>query len=340
MAVMAAVMMLACHAAAQNKSSFNVALFGKVDTLRGAQINVISGVTTKEMRGMSIAGLLASSKGKAYGVQMAAGMNSVDGEMRGLQISGVTNIARRANGVQISGLSNACTSPMRGIQISGITNIAMGVKRGIQLSAVSNVCSNYMRGIQTALYNYADTLNGWQLGVINTCVSHPRGVQVGLINVSRDTIAHKVGLVNVNPLTKVDIIVGGGSATKTNLGVRFRNRSTYSIIGFGTHFMGFDDDFSGAIYYRLGQYFTLGQRWSLSGDVGYCHVETFTKNSNDGPKRLCSMQVRLNVDYAINKTLGAYASVGYGDTRYYHHFTTYKQRMMGEAGLTFRLARR
>ena len=84
----------------------------------------------------------------------------------------------------------------------------------------------------------------------------------------------------------------------------------------------------------------LGQRWSLSGDVGYCHVETFKKNSNDGPKRLCSLQVRLNVDYSINKTLGAYASVGYGDTRYYHHFSKYRQRMMGEAGLTFRLARK
>ena len=337
---MAAAALLAYHATAQERSTFNVSLFGNVDTLRGAQINVISGVTNKEMRGVSIAGLLASSKGKSYGVQISGGLNSVDGNMRGLQMAGVANIAHYANGVQIAGLSNACTSPMRGIQISGITNIAMGVKRGIQLSVVANVCSEYMRGIQTAMYNYADTLNGWQWGVINVCMSHPRGVQVGLINYSRDTIAHKVGLVNVNPLTRIDVMAGGGTSTKTNVSLRFRNRSTYSIIGFGTHFMGFDDDFSGALFYRLGQYVMLGQRWSLSGDVGYCHVETFKKNSNNGPKRLCSLQVRLNVDYSINKTLGAYASVGYGDTRYYHHFSKYRQRMMGEAGLTFRLARK
>lgn len=340
MIAMVAVLMVACHAVAQERSSFNVSLFGNVDTLRGAQVNIITGVTNKEMRGVSIAGLLASSKGKAYGVQLSGGLNSIDGDMRGVQMAGVGNIAHNANGMQIAGLSNACTSPMRGIQISGITNIAMGVKRGIQLSAVANVCSEYMRGIQTAMYNYADTLNGWQLGVINACISHPRGVQVGLINYSRDTIANKVGLVNVNPLTRIDLMVGGGTSTKTNVALRFRNRSTYSIIGFGTHFMGFDDDFSGALFYRLGQYMMLGQRWSLSGDVGYCHVETFKKNSKDGPKRLCSLQLRLNVDYSINRTIGAFATVGYGDTRYYHHFTKYRQRMIGEAGLTFRLARK
>ena len=90
---MAAAALLAYHATAQERSTFNVSLFGNVDTLRGAQINVISGVTNKEMRGVSIAGLLASSKGKSYGVQISGGLNSVDGNMRGL------HIAHYANGV-------------------------------------------------------------------------------------------------------------------------------------------------------------------------------------------------------------------------------------------------
>lgn len=48
-----------------------------------------------------------------------------------------------------------------------------------------------MRGLQIGAYNYADTLNGSQIGLFNACISHPRGVQIGLLNYSRDTTAHK-----------------------------------------------------------------------------------------------------------------------------------------------------
>ena len=143
------------------------------------------------------------------------------------------------------------------MQLSGITNVAMGVKRGMQISGVANVCSSYMRGIQISAYNYADSLNGWQIGLVNSCYSHPRGWQVGIINYSRDTKVHKLGLVNVNPLTRVDLMTFAGSSSKLNMAVRFRNRRTYNIIDVGTHYMGFDEDFSGGVYYRIGQYFTL-----------------------------------------------------------------------------------
>ena len=114
---------------------------------------------------------------------------------------------------------------------------------------------------------------------------------------------------------------------------------TGNIIGVGTHFMGFDEDFSGALFYRVGQYFTLHSRWSLSGDLGYFHVETFQKNSDEAPERLFSLQARLNVDYQLTRIIGAFASVGYGNTRYYKHAKLYRQRMLAEMGFTFRLVK-
>ena len=265
------------------------------------------------------------------------GIVSRQDSMRGLQFGLAATLAdEQTKGVQIAGFSNMSASALRGLQLAGITNLSMGVERGLQFSGIANVASGYMRGGQMAAYNYADSLNGSQVGLINVARSHPRGWQVGLVNITRDTVAHKIGLVNLNPRTVVDFMLYGGTTTKGNVAVRFRNRSTYSIIGLGTHYMGLDKKFSGAVFYRLGQYFRTGERWSLSGDIGFYHIETFESSGSTSPKRLYSLQARINADYQISKRIGAFVSVGYGDTRYYHHSTRYKNRLLFEAGLTIR----
>ena len=306
---------------AQGYSCGNVSLFCSPDTLRGVQIGAFSSVVRQQMRGVSLAGII----------------NSVGDDMRGVQISGVSNVVKGGNGVQLSLFNNVSSSPFRGVQLSGLSNISMGMKRGLQIAA-ANVSSSYMRGMQLGGYNYADTLNGSQIGLFNVCLNHPRGVQIGVINYSRDTVAHKIGLVNVNPKTRIDYMFYGGSATKANLAIRFRNRSTYNILGIGTHYFGFDEKFSGALFYRIGQYFQLSPKFSLSGDLGFYHVESFQEHSQDKPERLYSLQARINADYQLGRYTSAFASVGYGDTHYYHG-GRYRRRAIVEAGLAVRLQR-
>lgn len=306
---------------AQGYSCGNVSLFCSPDTLRGAQIGAFSSVVRQQMRGVSLSGII----------------NSVGDDMRGVQISGVSNVVKGGNGVQLSLFNNVSSSPFRGVQLSGLSNVSMGMKRGLQIAA-ANVSSSYMRGLQLGGYNYADTLNGSQVGLLNVCLSHPRGVQIGVINYSRDTVAHKIGLVNVNPKTRIDYMFYGGSATKANLAVRFRNRSTYNILGIGTHYFGLDEKFSGALFYRIGQYFQLSPKFSLSGDLGFYHVESFQEHSQDKPERLYSLQARINADYQLGRYTSAFASVGYGDTHYYHG-GRYRRRAIVEAGLAVRLQR-
>lgn len=303
-------------------SSGNVALFGDVDTLRGVQMGSFSATVRRQLRGVNIAGVV----------------NAVGSDMRGVQISGVSNLLQSGNGVQVAMFNNVAGEGFRGIQLSALSNISLGMKRGMQIGG-TNVCSSYMRGVQTGFYNYADTLNGSQIGLLNVCVAHPRGVQIGFINYSRDTLAHKIGLVNVNPNTRIDIMTYGGTATKTNLAIRFRNRSTYNIIGVGTHYFGLDKHFSGALFYRIGQYFNITPRFSLSGDLGYYHIESFEENSNSKPERLFSLQARLNADLILGNYTSLFATVGYGDTRYYNHARRYRQRAIFEAGLAWRLSR-
>ena len=196
-----------------------------------------------------------------------------------------------------------------------------------------------MSGLQWGAFNYTDSLNGVQVGAFNVARKRPRGWQIGLINLSYDSIGHKIGLVNINPMTDIDVMAYGGSSTKTNLAVRYRNRSTYNIIGVGTHFMGLDSKFSGALFYRLGQYWQLSPRWSVSGDIGYYHVETFSKDNTQKPERLYSLQARLNADYQFSQKYGAFASVGWGLTRYYDRNETYRNRPLFELGLTYRQPR-
>jgi len=277
-----------------------------------------------------------SVKAQNFPVGIVSGQDSV----KGFQLGLISSVATDGGyGVQLSGVSNTSAHTFNGLQLSGVTNITNGMERGLQLSGLLNVSSAMMAGWQLGTFNYTDSLNGAQIGLLNIARKRPKGWQVGLINISYDSIGHKVGLVNVNPMTDIDIMLYGGSSTKANIAIRYRNKSTYNIIGVGTHFMGLDSKFSGAVFYRLGQYVQLTPKLSLSGDIGYYHVETFEKNSNDKPERLYSLQARLNADYQISRKFGAFASVGWGLTRYYDHNETYRNRPLVEVGLTYRQPR-
>ncbi len=317
-------------------SKMNLGLLSNTDSLSGLQLGILTSVVRREMDGVNIGGLYTLTGGDATGLQICGVINSVGREMRGLQLAFVNNTANILNGFQIAGFTNISTTPFHGVQLSAITNISMGVKKGLQLSAIANVSSSCMRGLQIGAYNYTDTLNGSQIGLMNVCISHPRGVQIGLLNYSRDTVANKIGLVNINPKTKIDIMYYLGTSSKLNFALRFRNHSTYSIIGIGTHYMGLNEHFSGALFYRIGQYFNIAPKWSVSSDIGYYHIETFQENSADKPERLYSLQLRVNADYQIIPYLSAFASIGYGDTRYYNHSHEYRNRAIFEAGLSWR----
>lgn len=303
--------------------NINVGIVGSTDTLSGFQQQLLMALTT----------------GDACGIQIGGLFNAVRGRMTGLQVSGVSNIAASVRGVQLSGLSNILLTPLRGMQISTLTNISMGVGRGMQFAGIANINSGNMHGVQAGAYNYTDTLQGLQLGLINVSQTHPHGMQIGIINFSRDTQARKFGFVNINPQTDIDFLVFAGNTSKLNSALRFRNHTTYSIVGIGTHYMGLDSKFSGTIFYRLGQYFRLSPKWTVSGDLGYFHIETFEKNSTEKPERLYSLQTHINLDYQINRRLGAFVSIGYGDTCHYYHNEHYRQGLIAQAGFSFRYQR-
>ena len=295
----------------------------------------------KGIKILAIAAMMALASSHVCAQHFPIGIVSTQDTVKSVQLGIISSVATDGGrGLQLSGVSNTSAHIFNGLQLSGVSNITTGMNRGLQWSGILNVSSGMMRGWQLGAANYTDSLNGMQLGIINVARKRPKGWQIGLINLSYDTIGHKIGLVNINPTTDIDIMVYGGSSTKTNLAVRYRNHSTYNIMGLGTHFMGLDSKFSGAIFYRLGQYWQVSPRWSLSGDIGYYHVETFSKDNTVKPERLYSLQARLNADYQISRKFGVFASIGWGLTRYYDRNETYRNRPLVELGLTYRQERK
>ena len=263
------------------------------------------------------------------------GFVNIADSIKGVQLSPVSNIAEHASGLQLSGFSNVAYDGMKGVQLSALNNIVIGEANGLQLTGFTNQNVGTLKGVQMAFRNETDTLSGVQIGFFNITRDYQKGVQIGLVNYSRDTQSKRYGLINVNPNTHIDVMAFAGTSSKANMALRFRNRSTYNIIGAGTHYMGLDDKFSGTIFYRIGQYFQLTPKLSLSGDVGFFHIETFQEHSTEAPERLYSLEGRLNLDYQLNKKWGIFGTVGYGDTRYYHHHESFRHRMIGEVGLTY-----
>ena len=281
--------------------------------------------------------LMAGTAGAQHGLSIDIGSNHAEDSTRVSHFSiGLNNHTDTLRGAQLNAISSISLSPLQGLQLAACANISRGMRAGLQLAGLLNVTEGYMHGMQLGAYNYADSVRGTQMGIINVAHSHANGWQVGVINYTHDTIVHKIGLINVNSKTVVDFMAYVGTGTRFNAAVRFRNRSTYNILGAGTHYTGLDDKFSGALFYRVGQYFRLSPRWSVSGDVGYYHLETFHHHNAEAPDRLFSLQARLNADYRISRMIGVFASIGYGDTRYYRYARPYRDRPFFETGLTFR----
>ena len=192
--------------------------------------------------GLQVAGF--SNSGSADGIQLAGYLNGalkrsrdipwIHGDIRGLQIAGVVNIAKSVAGVQmaagnasfdglsglqVGGLNWAWSSPwihgddapkpVRGLQVAGAANLAKSVT-GVQVAAGFNLSGDGFSGLQVGGVNVAESeteigadgrgmCSGVQLGVVNAAGIAGFCVQVGVINMVDRGSGVQFGLWNSNP---------------------------------------------------------------------------------------------------------------------------------------------
>lgn len=269
--------------------------------------------------GVALSGLMNVNAGDLKGTQISSLLNITGNESKGAQIAALGNVSVETIGIQASALSNITASSLTGLQVCAAANIAMKMDKAVQISPLANICLQQMKGAQ--------------IGLLNICAGDVKGVQIGIVNHSKDTSTVKIGLVNVNPKTRIQLLAYGGNTTKLNLAVRFKNKMTYTMLGAGTHYLGLNDKFSGALFYRAGLYWPLLKQLEISGDLGYYHIENFKNKSDNIPQRMYSLQARVNLEYHPLKKFGIFASGGYGITRHYNKNKMFENKPVIEFGI-------
>lgn len=289
-------------------------------SMRGVQLSGISNINGNNMVGLSATGLVNIAGNQSKGV-LLSGMTSISGDnTSGVMASGIMNISGDgASGVHLAGLANITGATFNGVTAGGLLNVIGEHLNGVQISGFANIVASRMNGAQIGLGNYATKAKGVQIGLVNYYKNEMKGFQLGLVN--------------ANPDTKVQMMIFGGNATKINIGARFKNKLFYTIIGAGTHYLDFSDKFSATLFYRGGIWLPLCKDLTISGDLGYQHIETFKNKDYGIPARLYGLQARLNLEYQITKKFGIFASGGYGGSHYYNKDITYDKGVIVEAGI-------
>ncbi len=299
----------------------------------GLHIGGLANVSGISQKGIALAGLMNATANRLNGLQVASILNIAGKENKGAQLSLISNVGVEVRGVQATVLTNIAADTLRGFQLAGAVNIAVNTRGAFQLAGITNISQGRTKGVQLAPGNYAGGIDGVQIGILNMSTGKSNGFQVGVVNYSKDSTTHKIGLVNVNPKTRIQMMAFTGNTSKMNIAARFKNRKTYSIIGVGTQYLGLNDKFSGAVFYKTGLYFPIAKYLEISGDLGFYHIESFSNENEKTPKRMYSLQGEVNLEYRLQKKISIFASGGYSMTRYYDENKFYEKKPIFSLGV-------
>lgn len=305
-------------------------------SMNGVQVAGISNINGNNLSGVSASGLVGITGNNAQGI-IFSGLANISGDhTRGVILSGLLNISgERSSGLHLAGLADISGGDFQGTALAGLLSVIGEDLNGVQLAGLGNITAEDMKGIQIAgIGNLTGgTAKGVQLSPANIAI-RAEGLQIGLFNYYKESLkGFQLGLVNANPHTKVQMMLFGGNTTKLNIGVRFKNKLFYTILGGGTHYLDFKDKFSAALFYRAGLELPLYKRLFISGDLGYQHIETFRNKDYGFPARLYALQARVNLEYRLTDRLGIFLTGGYGGSRYYNQAKTYDKGVIIESGV-------
>jgi len=150
-----------------------------------------------EIDGWQLAGGMATSHGRMRGVQIAAGVTIADGDSAiGAQFATVAMAKGAMRGLQVSSVSVA-RGGIKGAQVSYVANISgRGDFAGAQVGTFFNLM-DHGQGAQVGLVNWGGHFCGAQVGLVNGNLTDT-GAQVGLLNISGSAHGAQVGLANLD----------------------------------------------------------------------------------------------------------------------------------------------
>ncbi|WP_320051613.1 hypothetical protein [uncultured Acetobacteroides sp.] len=265
------------------------------DTVKGAQISAVYS-NAHYLNGTQVSGILNNANGTAVPCQLSAAINILNGNITGLQTSGVMNISKKVSGAQVTGVMNLASivkgeqiggvynqaNTLNGVQVSGVTNIAGRSNGSGQVSGVLNIlngdgtiqvagAANIARsihGVQIAgIYNQADTVAGVQVGAVLNKAKVMKGVQLGLINIADTISGIPIGLFSFVKKGYHHIEASGDELFYTNVAFRTGTPLFHNIITAGSRTLNKGGDDLWTVGYGLGTTLSMGKKWSFDADI-------------------------------------------------------------------------
>ncbi|MCF6405953.1 hypothetical protein L3C95_23840 [Chitinophaga filiformis] len=161
-----------------------------IDTTNGAQISGAINYTSR-LKGAQIAGLVNVNIDTTSGAQISGAINYTSG-LKGAEIAGLVNVnIDTTNGAQISGAINY-TRRLKGAQIAGLVNVSIDTTIGTQISGLVNY-AGILKGVQIGLLNYADSSDGYSIGLVSFVRRGYHQVQVYTNEILELNVAYKSG---------------------------------------------------------------------------------------------------------------------------------------------------
>lgn len=343
----------------------SLGLSNRSENIKGLSINLVTTQCKQKMQGIQISGfaninnqatglfiggLCNINAGKSTGISIGGLANINNNKYTGIQCSGLANINNgNSYGINIGGLCNIQSENQSGINISSISNITAGNSTGASLSALSNITAKEHTGVQISglfnmsikttglqlcgLSNFTQELKGGQIGCFNyTEKESPKGFQIGLVNYAQSNKTKQFGIINLHPKTEYEVFCITSNYSKFTTSFRFRNKHTYTILGIGYQSFHLNSKPSINMTYRIGSYKEIN-RFILSGDLGFRHIESLNNKSEIIPKRLYAIQLRTNLEYTFYKKTKLIGSIGYNWTRQYNQKSCYEKGLVYSIGL-------
>jgi hypothetical protein len=126
-------------------------------------LNAVGG----DVSGVQLAGISNTVYKSLSGVEAAGILNKIDQDAKGVQLAGISNLVNKNfTGVEAAGILNKVGQNLRGIQLAGIANLTGKTAHGMQVAGIFN-SAHLQNGVHIALFNVADTLNGYAINLLS-----------------------------------------------------------------------------------------------------------------------------------------------------------------------------
>ncbi|TWV99569.1 carboxypeptidase-like regulatory domain-containing protein [Chitinophaga pinensis] len=270
-------------------------------SFRGAQISGIYNQAGGDGQGMQIGGILNNALADIHGAQISGALNSAVGVVKGAQIAGAINFGKDSiDGAQIGGAVNIGWLKIDGAQIAGAINISRKEVDGAQIAGAVN----YRKGgggaqIAGAVNVSLDTTNGAQISGLANYTKVLKGVQIGILNYADSSDGYSLGLINIVRRGYHQILIYNNEMLDLNIAYKSGNRKLYSLLLAG---MKLGPKKAYSFGYGIGHPFPLSDRSEISTELTSQFLYVGNWNSSNSMVRL---QTAWNYKLLKNVTLFA-----------------------------------